>query len=277
MTATSRFQNASGAGSRETPPASTWNKVRGALGRQWQHPLGHGLSNVSLDLTHGCAGRCRYCYHAARLPGAEVHSRATVEQKIEWCLRSPAPLIFISELSDPYPSREKEVVGELSRFALNYFVERRRAGVTIVTKGGTRAVRDFDLLEKLPGAVFVSSIVFSDERTARSWEPGCAAPAARLEAIAEAKRRGLRAHLSLDPVLDQAEALRVAERVAGLIDGYNWSPPFMWGALALTTALRAKYDDFVSSIPPLVMRWVDFKRELGAIMGFPGRSHKIAL
>lgn len=58
---------------------------------------------------------------------------------------------------------------------------------TVLTKGGTRATRDFDLLEGYQ-ARFGTSLVFLEQVDASEYEPGAALIGARIEAIEQAKK-----------------------------------------------------------------------------------------
>jgi len=54
---------------------------------------------------------------------------------------------------------------------------------TILTKGGTRAVRDFDLLANYPKARFGTTIVFSNPESALHFEPEAPDIYDRIQAI----------------------------------------------------------------------------------------------
>ena len=54
---------------------------------------------------------------------------------------------------------------------------------TVLTKGGTRSVRDFDLLSNCPKARFGTTLIFTDQKDADYWEPGAASVSDRIKAI----------------------------------------------------------------------------------------------
>jgi DNA repair photolyase len=92
---------------------------------------------------------------------------------------------------------------------------------TILTKGGTRALRDFDLLEGYPGARFGSTIIFTDQKDADHWEPNAAPVKDRIEAIREAHRRGIPTWVSLEPVIDPQQALQLIETLHPVVDHWK--------------------------------------------------------
>ncbi len=80
---------------------------------------------------------------------------------------------------------------------------------TILTKGGTRATRDFDLLEGYDKARFGTTLVFWNQHDANDWEPNAPTIDNRVEAIEEAYSRGIPTWISLEPVVDPDQALEV--------------------------------------------------------------------
>lgn len=90
-----------------------------------------------------------------------------------------SPEILLSFLGDVYQPAEIEL--RLTRSALEILND-NDLPFTILTKGGTRAVRDFDLMEA-GRARFGTKLIFTDQTVADYWEPGSATIGDRFEAI----------------------------------------------------------------------------------------------
>jgi DNA repair photolyase len=75
----------------------------------------------------------------------------------------------------------------------------------VLTKGGMRAVPDFDLYG--PNDAFATTLTFTRNQDSVNLEPGAALPSDRCRAIQEAYDRGIKTWVSLEPVLNPEDAL----------------------------------------------------------------------
>ena len=91
--------------------------------------------------------------------------------------------------------------------------------VAILTKGGFRATRDFDILTAAD--LFGVTLTFMDPRRSRSWEPGAALPIDRMKSLDDAHKRGIPTWVSLEPVIDPAESLALIEATAKFVDVFK--------------------------------------------------------
>ena len=91
----------------------------------------------------------------------------------------------------------------------------------MLTKGGTRACRDFDLLANATQSSFGSTLVFTDQKMADIWEPGAARLADRVAAIEEARRRGIATWVSIEPVISPDQAIALVQRYHTLVDHWK--------------------------------------------------------
>ena len=71
--------------------------------------------------------------------------------------------------------------------------------VVILTKGGKRSMRDFDILG--PGDAYATTLTLLDPRQSREWEPGAASPIERIAVLREAHDRGIETWVSFEPVI----------------------------------------------------------------------------
>jgi pyruvate-formate lyase-activating enzyme/predicted RNA-binding Zn-ribbon protein involved in translation (DUF1610 family) len=89
----------------------------------------------------------------------------------------------------------------------------KEAGIPfqVLTKGGMKAVRDFDIYG--PGDWFGVTLTGRDE-----WEPGAAPTEDRIAALQEAHGRGIKTWVSFEPVLDPERTLELIKRVDLFVD-----------------------------------------------------------
>lgn len=108
-----------------------------------------------------------------------------------------------------------------------------------------------NILYKPKGA----ALVWAETHLQYQYEPGAASVLDRVETIQTAKQAGIRTWVSVEPVIDPAQALRVIETLAPRVDhwkigkinhckdlgaGVDW-PQFRRDAEALLTGIGASY------------------------------------
>lgn len=93
--------------------------------------------------------------------------------------------------------------------------------VRVLTKNGPLAVsRDLELL-KTYDVEFGSTLLFTDEQSRESWEPGTPPLSDRIEAIRTAHAASVRTWLSIEPVIDPAQALDLIPMFADCVDVFK--------------------------------------------------------
>lgn len=186
-------------------------------------------SRLSLNIYKGCVHGCRYCYvpdHTRTDPEMyynNANPKKQVLSKIERDAKklsavNDVPDIHLSFMGDVYQPEEMEL--GLTREAIEILIQ-YGLPFTILTKGGTRAIRDFDLLEKYDRASFGTTIVFSKQTDADYWEPGAPTLDDRIRAFQEARSRGIKTWISLEPVIDPNQALELIEYFHPYIDHWK--------------------------------------------------------
>jgi DNA repair photolyase len=222
-------------------------------------------AGLAVNLYRGCAHGCEYCYAPAtiRMSRADFYADAAPRAGIIGQLRRelergeaagtlPArEPVLLSFTSDAYQPAEdgagiaREAIGLLH--AHGYPVH-------VLTKGGRRAARDFDILGELEGDAYAVSLTFLSAADSERWEPGAALPRERLATLAEAHACGIATWVSLEPVIAPAQTLaliREAAPIAGLFKVgklnhhplaalIDW-PGFAREAVALLEELHAAY------------------------------------
>ncbi len=220
-------------------------------------------SPLAVNLRVGCEHGCRYCYGplAFRQKRDAFHLNVrTRERGLEKLERDAKILhdnkddrqILLSFATDPYPPEEMST--GLTRQAIEIFIE-NGLRFTILTKGGTRAIRDFDLLEKYERCSFGTTLVLTSQEDADYWEPNAASIADRIEAIKTAHRRGGKTWVSMEPVIDPAQAIELVKALHPIVD--HWKI----GKLNYNKEVSTKVD------------WVAFRRNITSLLDSLGTDY----
>lgn len=172
-------------------------------------------SPLALNLYTGCLHGCRYCYS----PGVMHKKRATfhtdvkpredilnrLERDCKKMSGDPREVLLCFSC-DPYQPIDNSITREalviLSRYGMK---------IQILTKGGLRAARDFDLLRQYRWK-FGTTLLFSKSESKNQWEPYAASIEERLDSLRIAHSGGIYTWLSVEPVIDPAQALDIIER-----------------------------------------------------------------
>jgi len=186
---------------------------------------------LACNLYSGCTHACRYCYVPAvlRSPREQFHDPANVRPRpgiieaLEKDARrlssgvEPCGPVLLCFTCDPYPLEDMRP--GVTRPAI-WALLKHGIPVRILTKAPLRALDDFrtaglhsDVLVE-----FGVTLAWADDRKRRLWEPNAESVADPENALAIAHGRGLRTWVSMEPVLDPPEALRVIDRNAPNVD-----------------------------------------------------------
>jgi DNA repair photolyase len=172
------------------------------------------FNELAINLFTGCGHACIYCYGADVLHQEkakfenEPKARVTIDDikrsAEEWAAKGETRRVLLCFVTDPYQPVEAETkitrktIKVLHDYGLN---------VIILTKGGMRSTRDFDILtEKDAYATTLTCYRAPDSNT---WEPGAALPWERVRALKEAHYSGIETWVSFEPVIypEQTETL----------------------------------------------------------------------
>jgi len=187
-------------------------------------------AGLACNLYAGCDHGCTYCYApaATRKTREKFNSPSPRAGVLGKLLQDADELerlheqrsILLSFTCDTY--QEIDVRYKLTREALKILLP-RGLNVTILTKGGARSERDFDLLAQYPGqATYAATLVFTNEEQRRVYETGTAAPTAeRIAALKRAHGLGIRTWVSLEPVFDPVQSLDLIRQTYEFVDLYK--------------------------------------------------------
>lgn len=195
-------------------------------GRAGAYANGGYAANIFKGCTHGC----KYCYVPAFLkmdaearhrfkskvePAPNVLDRITKDLRRVGKLPEP---VFLCFTCDPYPA--DPLVNMYTRDIIEIVLNSDNA-VNILTKAGTRATRDFDMIETDRRCKIGATLTFFDEALSREWEPGAAAPINRVELLRTAKARGITTWASIEPVIIPSETLKIMELALPYVDEFK--------------------------------------------------------
>jgi DNA repair photolyase len=179
---------------------------------------------LACNVYSGCDHQCSYCYAPA----------ATFKQREAFCnpkLRSgdflaklereaaaslPSEPILLCFTTDPYQSFD--VKEQVTRRAIQ-ILHRHGHNVHILTKGGSRALRDLDLLT--PDDAFATTLTCLSEPISAQWEPGAATPSDRIATIRKFHAAGIPTWVSLEPVISPTDALKTIRRTHEFVDFFK--------------------------------------------------------
>ena len=162
-------------------------------------PKGRALeySSLALNLYTGCLHGCRYCYG----PGVfrrkkkefftDVKPRENLLEKLEiQCkkIKGDPRDVLLCFGSDPYQPLTPSL--DITREAL-LILEKYEMRVQVLTKGGMRAARDFDILKRNDWKFGSTIMIYDDVALRCQWEPASPKIENRIIAITEAKRQGI--------------------------------------------------------------------------------------
>jgi len=186
---------------------------------------------LAINLYRGCGHGCVYCFG----PGTLYIERA------EFIKAAPRPNIIEKLIKDApvaaatYDGNDKRVllcftcdpyqpIDEVHRLTRQAIILLHANGfdVTILTKAGKRAERDFDLLSprliEHSSDEFATTLTFLDETNSLKWEPRAAAPSSRIDTLKKAHDLGIKTWVSLEPIIDLAESIEIIKQPHTFVD-----------------------------------------------------------
>lgn len=178
---------------------------------------------LACNIYRGCDHGCLYCYapgvvHVSREQFAKPEQRSRFFDKLEKeaLSRKPTDPILLCFTTDPYCNYDVEVA--MTRGTIKILHAAGHA-VHVLTKGGTRALRDLDLFT--PRDAFATTLTCSRWDDSLIWEPKAQTPADRIIALAKFHAAGVPTWVSLEPVLNPADALSLIRVTHSFVDLYK--------------------------------------------------------
>ncbi len=214
---------------------------------------------LACNLYRGCGHGCIYCYapdatFMDRQKFYEASPRPDIIDKLARDARKAADdgatgNVMLCFTCDPYQAIDD--IHQLTRQAIQILHD-NGFNVTVLTKGGHRAERDFDLYQG--GDEFATTLTFTGKAMSDLWEPGAAPPEERIESLRKAHEKGIYTWVSLEPVIDPIQTLELIKLTHTFVDR------FKVGKLNYAGILPAPFDSQVRGLD-----WGQFARAVIAL------------
>lgn len=241
---------------------------------------------LALNIYSGCDHGCTYCYApSATHRKAEQFYRSTPRADLLTRLEKEAAKyrdanirarVLLSFTCDPYQRLDEQL--KLTRRAIQ-ILHRGGLHVTVLTKGGRRALRDLDLFT--PQDAFATTITFLDAIQSQQWEPHAALPDDRISAIAAYHAAGIPTWVSLEPVISPPDSLAAIPRLAPITDVFkvgklNYHPiakTISWPGFASSAVEVLETLGYRRNLDPDALESGDYyiKRDLAAYLSSTAR------
>lgn len=183
-------------------------------------------SPLAANLYKGCGHGCTYCYAPLILrTDHESFKKAQPRNILRELERDAKKLkgdkrpVLLCFTCDPYQPIDVEY--KYTRRAIE-ILHRNNLKVTILTKGGKRSERDFDLLAAHPElSTYAATLVFRDEREWQQYEPYAAPTAERITTLKKAYELGISTWVSLEPVFHPEDAYELIKQTYKFVDMFK--------------------------------------------------------
>ena len=186
---------------------------------------------LAVSLYRGCPHGCTYCFVPESTktkvekflqPYPRKDALSLLAKDCEdLVLAGDTREILMSFTTDPYQPLDEEC--KLTRSAIQILTLSARP-FSILTKGGRRSTRDFDLMATRPDLCrYATTLTCSNLATEKKWEPNAAPWQERIKALEEAHRLGIKTWVSIEPVIDPEQSLALISmtHALGCVDQYR--------------------------------------------------------
>lgn len=181
-------------------------------------PKGRALEYIpdgyALNIYNGCSFGCTYCYNRFTKNKEVKPLNNLIDRLYKEIEQYRGKKIFLSFLSDPFQPIERDY--RLTRQVLEIFSN--YAIIPVILTKGNIGCPDWRRMRAFKEIHFGVTLTFMNKT---EFEPFAISPMERMENLVEAKRYGLTTWVSLEPVIDPQETLRIIERTEKYVDYYR--------------------------------------------------------
>lgn len=171
----------------------------------------------------GCGHKCAYCYvpQAIKIDRSEFNSGAVERAGFIASLAKDAKKyqalgiteqVMLSFTTDVYHPGDNRLTRDVIKT-----IQSAGLGLCVLTKGGTRALRDLDLFRPTRDC-FASTLTSLDDGFSHKWESGAALPGDRIAALRAFHEAGIYTWVSLEPTLDVDASMRIVEETCEFVN-----------------------------------------------------------
>lgn len=184
-------------------------------------------ADLAVNLYNGCSHGCEYCYapqvmHKTKedffgSPAPRKNIISLLKQDIkEMVVSGDEREVLLCFSCDPYQPIDCEY--GLTRDAVRLFSE-HDIKYSVLTKGGKRSERDFDLMEWSSDLCrYGTTLVFSNDEHSMKYEPKAAPTSERIDSLRIAHEMGIPTWVSFEPVWNPADFFWLLGAVSELAD-----------------------------------------------------------
>ncbi len=184
------------------------------------------FNELAINLFTGCGHQCIYCYGAdvthqtkeafEKQAQIRVTAHDVLQSAKTWKAKGETRRVLLCFVTDPYQELEQET--QLTRKCI-MALHQEGLNVVILSKGGVRSTRDFDLLT--PQDAYAATLTCLHEQDSLHWEPNAALPEERINALGKAHSLGIETWVSLEPVIYPQDAKNLVELTKDVVNHYK--------------------------------------------------------
>jgi DNA repair photolyase len=186
-------------------------------------------SPLALNIYDGCDHLCKYCYVPEMMTRfnpswkqSEVKAKGNgflEKLDAELSRTKPQKQILLSFTGDPYCSEE---IRQAHTRSVHTILNRHNCAVAILTKGGSRCLRDLDIFKAFgPNIKLGSTLTFDNDKDSLHWEPGGALPKDRVKTLKKLHEEGIKTFVSFEPVIKPAQSLNLIRLCLPFVDQFK--------------------------------------------------------
>ena len=185
-------------------------------------------SPLALNIYNGCDHGCKYCY--VPMIRKDIEANKVVKERSCFLTNLEKELnnnisnihkkqILLCFMCDPYNHRD--CIIKATRFSLK-MLNRRNCKVAILTKSGSRCLRDLDIFKQFGDRIKVgATLTFINEQNSLDIEPNAATPQDRLDTLKILHKNGIKTFISIEPVIDPIQSIELIKLCLPFIDQFK--------------------------------------------------------
>jgi len=179
------------------------------------------FSELACNIFSGCEHSCLYCWSPQvtrktkdefAKPEIRITAHDVLASAKKWAAKGEVRRVLLCITTDPYTMIEQET--QLTRKCI-MALHQEGMNVTILTKGGLRSTRDFDLLT--PKDAYATTLTLTNDSDSLIWEPKASFPSERIEALMQAHERGIETWASFEPVIYPEQTMTLLNTIKDFI------------------------------------------------------------
>jgi len=182
-------------------------------------------SPLALNIYNRCDHNCTYCYLPViqkkwGIVLADIQPRQYILEDLRRVAKfySFGKQVLMCFSGDPYCRADKKY--KITENVLKILLE-NNVSTAILTKGGKRCLRDIGLFKEFKTIKVGATLTFIKEKDSRHWEKNASLPEDRFKTLEKLKEEGIMTWVSLEPVIDPEQTLKIIDRTHEFIDQYK--------------------------------------------------------